>query len=352
MKFWLPYTRGGSGADVSTQFLAQGLIQAGHEAVCQDFPHNLQYFPWPLKAVTPPPKTDAIITNTWNGFIFHRPSTVNITVERLFVPDPAYRPYKSLPQDIFHQTLVRHFVRRSMLTADACTAVSEYTANAAHQCLKLPAPQVILNAVDTDFFSPAPRDDERCERKPNDPFRLLFVGNFTHRKGADLMSEIMRRLGPGFQLEFTSGIRTNNRQRYPDNMHCLDKQSLDGVRAAYRRAHALLFPSRLEGLPRTVMESLACGTPVIAADTSSLPEAVDHLGTGLLCPVNDIDAFAAAARRLAMDAKLWSGMATAARQTAVERFCLERMVQEYIALAARLLADKGHRRADAVARLR
>jgi alpha-maltose-1-phosphate synthase len=337
MKFWLPYTRGGSGADVSIAFLAQGLRQAGHDATAQAYAHKYQYAPWLLRAARPPAGTDVIISNSWNGFAFHRRGLVNITVERLFVLDPAYGPYRSLAQTIFHQTLVRHFLRRSIATADVCVAVSDYTAEAVAKNLRVARPQTILNAVDTTFFTPAPHDSRLHDRAAR-PFRMLFVGNFTRRKGADLIIEIMRRLGAGFELEFTSGRLGTSHDNLPANMHCLGKLSLDEVRDAYRRADALLFPSRLEGLPRTVMEALACGTPVIAANTSSLPEAVDHLQTGLLCAADDVVAFAAAANRLATDQNLWTRMVGTARQKALSRFSLDRMVQEYIALAEQVAA--------------
>jgi alpha-maltose-1-phosphate synthase len=333
MKFWLPYTRGGSGSDVSIAFLAQGLRQAGHDAAAQAYPHGYQYAPWLLRTTRPPAGTDVIISNSWNGFAFHRRGLANITVERLFVLDPAYGPYRSPAQTIFHQTLVRHFLRRSIATADVCVAVSDYTAEAVAKNLRVARPQTILNAVDTTFFTPAPHDarlDDRAAR----PFRMLFVGNFTRRKGADLIIEIMRRLGQGFELAFTSGRLGTAYDNLPANMRCLGKLSLEEVREAYRGADALLFPSRLEGLARTVMEALACGTPVIAANTSSLPEAVDHLRTGMLCPVDDVAAFAAAANRLAADENLWKSMVSAARQSAVSRFSLDRMVGEYIALAS------------------
>jgi glycosyltransferase involved in cell wall biosynthesis len=347
MKFWLPYTRGGSGADVSIEFLAQGLRQAGHAATAQPFPHHFQYAPWLLRLAKPPAGTDVIISNSWNGFAFHRPKLVNITVERLFVLDSAYRPHKSRAQALFHDTLVRHFVRRSMATADRCVAVSAYTAHAVARQLNVAEPETILNAVDTAYFCPA-RNDTRQEDRSSRPFHMLFVGNFTRRKGADLIIQIMQRLGAAFELAFTSGRRASAHDDLPANMHCLGKLSLEQVRDAYRQADALLFPSRLEGLPRTVMESLACGTPVIAADTSSLPEAVDHLHTGLLCPLDDTDTFVAAARRLADDKALWSGMVKAARETAIERFSLDRMVKEYADLATRLLAEKGDAKTETV----
>lgn len=144
MKFWLPHTRGGSGSDVSIAFLAQGLRQAGHDATAQAYAHKYQYAPWLLRTARPPAGTDVIISNSWNGFAFHRRSLVNITVERLFVLDPAYGPYRNRAQTIFHQTLVRHFLRRSIATADVSRALSGCIAESVVEYPRLA--RLILNA--------------------------------------------------------------------------------------------------------------------------------------------------------------------------------------------------------------
>ena len=64
----------------------------------------------------------------------------------------------------------------------------------------------------------------------------------------------------------------------------------------YRRADAFLDTSLYEGFGFQVLEAMACGTPVVASDTTSIPELVGD--AALLCPPGDVDAFAAALRRL------------------------------------------------------
>ena len=54
----------------------------------------------------------------------------------------------------------------------------------------------------------------------------------------------------------------------------LGPQDLDGVRAAYRRAFALVYPSFSEGFGIPPLEAMACGCPVLCSDRSSLPEVV------------------------------------------------------------------------------
>ncbi|MBC8100385.1 MAG: glycosyltransferase family 4 protein, partial [Armatimonadetes bacterium] len=77
----------------------------------------------------------------------------------------------------------------------------------------------------------------------------------------------------------------------------------DGDKAAlYGGALALVFPSLYEGFGFPVLEAMRCGIPVIASNTSSLPELVGD--AGLLVDPLDVDAIAAAMRRLAADVAL------------------------------------------------
>lgn len=64
----------------------------------------------------------------------------------------------------------------------------------------------------------------------------------------------------------------------------------------YRRADAFVDTSLYEGFGFQVLEAMACGTPVVASDTTSIPELVGD--AALLCPPGDVEAFAAALRRL------------------------------------------------------
>jgi glycosyltransferase involved in cell wall biosynthesis len=63
----------------------------------------------------------------------------------------------------------------------------------------------------------------------------------------------------------------------------------------YRGAAVFLDTSLYEGFGYQVLEAMACGTPVVASDTTSIPELVGD--AGLLCPPRDVSAFAAALRR-------------------------------------------------------
>ena len=333
MKVWCPYIQSGSGSDVFTESLAQALTALGCEIVLSPVKHYWQFCPWAKSSLPAPEGTEIVLANSWNAFAFQRRETRLVVVEHLFVHDPAFAPFRSHGQALFHQTAVRYFENASFRAADAVVAVSKYTADAVKRAFPAVDAQVIHNGVDTTFFCP-----ETIDRTPVNerPIRLLFVGNLSKRKGADLLPEIMRCLGPGYELRYTSGLRTKG--RLVDMRGLIPQGRLDrrGARDAYRHADILLLPTRLEGLPLTVLEAMACGTPVIASSVASLPEVVEDGVTGRLCPAGDVEAFAKAVRDLAGNPDLHFEMARNARAITVDRFDIARMGRKYLDLFERL----------------
>lgn len=82
----------------------------------------------------------------------------------------------------------------------------------------------------------------------------------------------------------------------------------------YHAATIFALPSRVEGTPNALLEAMSCGLPVIVSDGAPGPlELVEDGVTGLVVPVNDAAALAAALRRLASDDELRSRLGEAAR---------------------------------------
>jgi glycosyltransferase involved in cell wall biosynthesis len=81
----------------------------------------------------------------------------------------------------------------------------------------------------------------------------------------------------------------------------------DGTPALMSGALALAFPSLYEGFGLPALEAMACGTPVLASSTSSLPEVVGD--AGLLIDPLDVDAIAGGLERLARDTELRRALA-------------------------------------------
>ena len=104
--------------------------------------------------------------------------------------------------------------------------------------------------------------------------------------------------------------------------------------ALYSAAKLLVYPSLYEGFGLPALEAMACGTPVVASNRSSLPEVV---GTaGLLVDPLDVTAIAGAMSRLLTDEALHRQLAEAGRRQAA-KFTWAGMAWKLIDLYQRLL---------------
>ncbi len=94
----------------------------------------------------------------------------------------------------------------------------------------------------------------------------------------------------------------------------------DDVPDILRGADVFTLPSHREGMPRSVIEAMMTGLPVVGTDIRGTREEVVPEQTGLLVPVGDVSALAAALNRLAGDAELRGRWGAAGRARALELY--------------------------------
>lgn len=322
---WFPTVRCGTGTDIFTKTLVQGLHQLGIRTEIVWLPHRAEYAPWTVPIPKPPTWANVAHINTWLHPRFIPHNLPIVATLHHSIHDPTLTPYKGWLRAAYHRYWIRRLERTTMRRAKVVVAVSQFAANITRQHVLNRPIQIIYNGVDIQRFHPP------TKRQTQHPFRLLYIGSWMARKGVDLLAPIMRELGEDFTLHFTGGpVAQKNQRDVPSNMHDLGRLDLHGVVSAMQHADALLFPSRSEGMPLTILEAMACGLPVICTRGSSLTEVVQEGETGYLCPRDDVLAFAQAARRLANDGPLRSKMREAARQRVEAEFSSSNMIESYI----------------------
>jgi glycosyltransferase involved in cell wall biosynthesis len=99
----------------------------------------------------------------------------------------------------------------------------------------------------------------------------------------------------------------------------------------YRAADIYLHAARADTFPNTVIEALACGTPVVATAVGGIPEQVDDRRTGRLVAKQDPAALAEAAAELLRNAEALDRIGAAAAEGARSRFGKQRMAGDYVA---------------------
>lgn len=105
--------------------------------------------------------------------------------------------------------------------------------------------------------------------------------------------------------------------------------SNDAVADLYRVADLMLNASRVDNMPISLLESLACSVPVVSTRAGGIPHIVDDGVTALLVDVGDDAAMAAAALRLLGDADAYRRMAQAGRE-AVGRYAWPQVRTEWL----------------------
>ena len=105
-----------------------------------------------------------------------------------------------------------------------------------------------------------------------------------------------------------------------------------------------LLTSRFEGLPYSVIEALAAGTPVVASDVDGTHDVVRHGETGLLAPGEHVEALANNVVRLLSEPHTATCLGAAGRTDVLERFSTERMVERTASLYRELLHRSVQRR--------
>jgi len=190
--------------------------------------------------------------------------------------------FRAMPWTVAPETLAE-FARNlgpSLYRSERIVAVSEATAGDVVQCLG-----IARRRVHTVHEGIDPRFSETSADPPEGvPDRyLLFVSTLEPRKNvANLLRAFRLMVEWGYPgalvLVGRWGWRTESIQReFEDSpvrrriLH-LDYVDQEALPSLYRGAEALLFPSLLEGFGLPILEAMACGTPVVTAGRSAMPE--------------------------------------------------------------------------------
>jgi len=157
----------------------------------------------------------------------------------------------------------------------------------------------IPNPIDVTFFKPlseTERRNFRLSKGINPQSRLLLFAAMNvseERKGFRFLQEaldFLKSQHPDFQLEILVIGKSQPEilSALPYPVHALgmikDQQELIRI---YGSADVFVIPSLEDNLPNTVMEALACGTPVAGFQTGGIPEMVGHLEQGFIAPQGD-----------------------------------------------------------------
>jgi len=233
-------------------------------------------------------------------------------------------------KDIFHETVRPDDLRRKLDDAAAVVTVSEYNLSYLRRTYGRSARRVrrLYNGLDLERFP---------FREPRDrPARIVAVGRLVEKKGFAVLLDAAallaaRRVEFDVELIGTGELEQRLRQRVHDLgleawVRLLGPRPQAEMVRALAEACAFAAPSVIgsdgdrEGLPTTLLEAMALGTPCVSTDVTGIPEVLRHGETGLLVPQNDPGALADALQRLLTDLPLRLELAHQARSKIEREF--------------------------------
>jgi glycosyltransferase involved in cell wall biosynthesis len=236
---------------------------------------------------------------------------------------------RRIPGPLF--SLMRSYVKatvgRMLERADCVTTVSKALVNELHGLRGIdPASiKVLGNGVDAEAFEPR-------KAKPNEKI-VLYTGRLAYNKGLVELVEAARHVlrkypEVSFVLTGRGPIESELRgmiakMNMSNNFRLVGFVERARLIELYQNATVYVFPSYYEGLPTSVLEAMACGTPVVASAIDGIPEVVIDGKNGFIVPVKNPKAIASVIVRLLEDEELRERIGQAARQTIQEHFTWE-----------------------------
>lgn len=206
--------------------------------------------------------------------------------------------------------------------------------------------RVIPNGIDTSDYHPVDRAEARRRLGlPADARIVLFVADQIddQRKGLrQLLAAIGAIRSLSGLLLVTLGRGHHNDLPHAHTRHLGALHDPERLRTAYSAADVFAIPSLQDNLPNTILEAMACGTPVAGFATGGVSEAVQDGSTGLLARAGDSAALAEALRRILVDRPLRQELSAESRRRAEREFSVRLQAQRYAALYRAILDS--HRR--------
>jgi glycosyltransferase involved in cell wall biosynthesis len=184
---------------------------------------------------------------------------------------------------------------------------------------KLLNARVVANPVNLESFEPVPWPEQEVVRFAS-VARLLVAA-----KGQDILLEILSDArwgcrewqlsiyGTGVDEEYLKGLS----KYYGLSQRVSFLGRNEDIRTLWQSHHALVLPSRYEGMPLVAVEAMICGRPVIATAVGGIPEWVRDEHNGFLAPAPTVDAYAAALERAWQRRAEWKDIGEQARKDAL-----------------------------------
>ena len=197
---------------------------------------------------------------------------------------------------IAHEQLILKAKSLQRLTNVQVIVPSLWLKNLAEQSIVFSGKTIhhIPNIMPTDIFVPYDRVVSRVRLGlPTDKKLLLFGSDNIKnpRKGGDILQKVANLLSNDFEFDDIEIVFFGNgKLEIPFHSHSFGHiEDPTKLAMIYSACDAFIFPSREDNAPMSVVESMLCGTPVIASTVGNVLELIDHKNNGYTVKIEDVD---------------------------------------------------------------
>lgn len=212
--------------------------------------------------------------------------------------------------------------------------------------------RLISNGVDVyGEFSPVNLDKFQLNEIyqeygiPPDKFIISFLGRFSEEKSPDFFIEIAEKFRDRPEIFFIAagqGPLFEMIQKKIRDKNLGHKVLLPGIVNAQKvlaLTHLVVLPSKIDGRPNIILESLSMGIPVVASGVGGIPELILDGKNGFLCRPGDIHDFISKINILLNNQERYEAFRISAREFAVSNFDMAEMMNIYDHTFSRLLSE-------------
>ncbi len=251
---------------------------------------------------------------------------------------------------------LRPFLKWTIRSADAVTAISSSTARAVRDLVDRPV-TVIPYAAALPEVAPAVAKPALADTQA--PIRLLFVGRLVERKGVEVLVRALARLRHRREAELVIVGSGNTRDRVTrtaalegvtDHVHLLGLVSPERLAREYAACDIFVLPAVVdsrgdtEGLGVVLLEAMAHERPVVASRAGGILDVVRDGLTGWLVDPGDAEVLADRIFQVASDPEEARRVAARGKRDAATRFSWERILDETtVVYGSALEARREHR---------
>jgi len=253
-----------------------------------------------------------VITN--HGLISQ---TIPMWVHKIYIPTIAKWTFKSADRIICYTENEKSMLKKLGIDSDKVL--------------------VIHNGTDTNVFVPSEKEKNNNQ--------ILWIGRFTPGKGVEYLIDAfdilikeypnleLLMIGKGYLKEsIEQKIRDLDLGKNVIIKEFVPNSELPGI---YQSSDVFVLPSLNEGVPRTILEAMSCGMPIVCTELPQLVDVVE--GCGLLVPLRDSQALAESISKIMSDKELAQKLGANGRVKVAENYSWEDTVKKTVQLYEELI---------------